>query len=185
MPDIPYLSEAVRHIVNHPSEWDQEVWVCGTTACLAGRICLLAGATFKKSGPGMTDPDMAVLGDRGTTISDMAARLAHLYPWEARWLFDAGRTMPELVTEVGRLERGLALSSWSPDRTPSNGGVYCDDAGIIQVARHRATTYYRNSHMTPFRDHPTPEYARQYVSHVLSRLEPLIYRNISIAEDRL
>jgi hypothetical protein len=42
------LDAALAHIDEHPEDWDQSQWVCGTHACVAGRICLQAG---------ITDPD--------------------------------------------------------------------------------------------------------------------------------
>lgn len=37
------ITDAMAHIETHPDEHDQEVWVCGTKACLAGRMALLDG----------------------------------------------------------------------------------------------------------------------------------------------
>lgn len=43
----PLMKQALQHIADHPSEFDMADWVardqhCGTTACLAGRIALIA-----------------------------------------------------------------------------------------------------------------------------------------------
>ena len=37
---LAVLDAALAHIDAHPDEWDQSAWVCGTSACVAGRIVL-------------------------------------------------------------------------------------------------------------------------------------------------
>jgi len=44
--NVPLLKATLAYIKTHPEEWNQAVWVCGTTACFAGRALLLAGAKF-------------------------------------------------------------------------------------------------------------------------------------------
>lgn len=36
------LRKTLSYIEEHPSEWDQQRWVCDTVACFAGRACLLS-----------------------------------------------------------------------------------------------------------------------------------------------
>lgn len=38
--DLAY--QALDYIREHPQEWDQRDYFCGTTACFAGRVCLIA-----------------------------------------------------------------------------------------------------------------------------------------------
>lgn len=44
----PLLERVIEHIIDHPEEWNQEVWIrktpgCGTQACIAGWAALFAG----------------------------------------------------------------------------------------------------------------------------------------------
>ena len=43
MPNVKLLRETLAYIEAHPEEWDQANWYCGTSACFAGRACLLNG----------------------------------------------------------------------------------------------------------------------------------------------
>lgn len=42
--NVPLLEETLTHIRDHPEEWDQAEWICGSAACFAGRSVLLSGA---------------------------------------------------------------------------------------------------------------------------------------------
>jgi len=44
----PLLERVIEHIIDHPEEWNQEIWIrqtpeCGTQACVAGWTALFAG----------------------------------------------------------------------------------------------------------------------------------------------
>src|SRR5216684_483905 len=47
--DLAYA--ALDHIREHMEEWDQESYFCGTTACFAGRVILLADAHDLQENP--------------------------------------------------------------------------------------------------------------------------------------
>lgn len=169
----PLLTLAMRHIVNHPDQYDQEVWFCGTKACLAGRIALIAGACFV---------DNPVLGEMAECVefdgsthhpADLAERLAHLYQWEARWLWNAQRTMPELYREVNRLERGLAPTFWNPHDMAGNGGTWRDQDGRLLVAVHRGTVYKARSQHSTYTDYPDQSTALVVAQGLANRYGPL------------
>lgn len=44
--DLTYAT--LDYIREHPKEWDQSSYVCGSTACFAGRACLIAGVRDEK-----------------------------------------------------------------------------------------------------------------------------------------
>jgi hypothetical protein len=70
---------AVNHILDHPEQWDQRHWHCGTTHCFAGTCQVLAGRP--------ADPD---------SCSAEVRELLGLTPHEARWLFAADRTLGQI-----------------------------------------------------------------------------------------
>jgi hypothetical protein len=41
--NLDLLDAVVEHIDTHPEEHDQSDWICGTTACVAGRVALFSG----------------------------------------------------------------------------------------------------------------------------------------------
>ena len=41
--NIELLDAALAYIDEHPEEWDQSTWDCGTTACIAGHMARLSG----------------------------------------------------------------------------------------------------------------------------------------------
>jgi hypothetical protein len=43
MADAAKLEATMTHIIDHPEEWNQAHWVCGSAACYAGRTLLNEG----------------------------------------------------------------------------------------------------------------------------------------------
>ena len=41
------LVAALSYIETHPEEWNQEAWVCGSSACLGGRVALMTGRVME------------------------------------------------------------------------------------------------------------------------------------------
>jgi hypothetical protein len=69
----PPLINALVHIVEHPEDYDQTVWKCGTTHCVAGWITQLAGWNWINNvhvmPPGHSDPDDSMgVGDAAFQI---------------------------------------------------------------------------------------------------------------------
>ena len=42
--NLELLDLALNYIDEHPEEWDQSTWDCGTTACIAGHMARIAGS---------------------------------------------------------------------------------------------------------------------------------------------
>jgi hypothetical protein len=71
------LAENVNYIITHPECWNQRLWHCGTSHCIAGLAQIRTGSPVV-DGPGN------------------AATLYDLTPAQADWLFDTCRTLTEL-----------------------------------------------------------------------------------------
>lgn len=52
VPNWPLLIEAIEFIIDHPDQYDQTQWRCGSTRCVAGWIAELSGGTWQgEAGP--------------------------------------------------------------------------------------------------------------------------------------
>lgn len=163
MPKIPYLSDAMALIISQPHRWNQQKWFCGSTACLAGHICLDAGAEPLYTS---ADDDLSgVVRYQGDTrnAGRLAQDLAGLTRWESQFLFWGGRTMPELYEAVSRLERDLALHHYISYLRHGDGGFWTDPDGLLQVARHRSTVYRLYDGRPMLTDHATRALAHEAV----------------------
>src|SRR5574337_895338 len=165
-------------VIAHPREWRQESWFCGTAACLAGRMCLMAGATPLPHATVDANAGIVAYGSRTLPAYELAAELAGLYDREADWLFSPDRTMPELYRAVNRLERGLALDAWDHNAWESDGGVWVNDNHNVILARHRATTWWRDSTGRELYDHADVEAAQRYIDTLTRRIDGLHYHLI-------
>jgi hypothetical protein len=47
---LELLRAAITHIQLNPREWDQGTYRCGTSMCIGGRICAIAGETWHTCG---------------------------------------------------------------------------------------------------------------------------------------
>ena len=80
---LAVLDAALAHIDANPGEWEQSTWVCGSSACLGGRIALMAGEVDPENG-----------------WSAAAQRLLGLDPVERHPIFGAGNN--RLALQVWR-----------------------------------------------------------------------------------
>lgn len=46
IPNWPLLMEAIEYIIDHPEEYSQSSWRCGSTRCVAGWIAQLSGGQW-------------------------------------------------------------------------------------------------------------------------------------------
>jgi hypothetical protein len=171
----PYLTAAMTHIINHPEEWDQQDWFCGTKACLAGRICLQVG--YVPELIDTVDYTGWVVRRGGEVYSprDAACAVAGLYRWEAEWLFHPHRTMPELYAAVNRLERDLALETWGARPEYADGGFWVDTPGDTIIGVHRGTSWWCHRSGVQLYDHSSPEAARKYADTIARRYNDLTH----------
>jgi hypothetical protein len=96
------LQKVVDAIREHPDQWDQTTWHCGTSHCVAGwaeilsgriddRVCeLVSKATGESRGFQIEDD-----GDGETRVN--ARGSLRLSRSEADWLFDSDRDLQEIV----------------------------------------------------------------------------------------
>lgn len=115
------FEEVLNYIKEHPSEWDQNVWHCGTSHCMAGHLqvqellgeqrtgfsfdVLLAGLTGK--GPHTTVPTCELgLDEKGKGhnhyagykyegASYAATRILNISKEESEWLFSFQREIAD------------------------------------------------------------------------------------------
>jgi hypothetical protein len=115
------VAEVLGHIHAHPEQHEQTVWSCGTTACVAGRACLLAGyepascefeycsCTPVRRGAQTTtccvrNPDTGQL----YRIASLAQQLMHISDSDAESLFDGGNEVEDLDHIAARILRERA-----------------------------------------------------------------------------
>jgi hypothetical protein len=109
------LRETLAYIEVHPEEWDQRQWICGTSACFAGRACLLSGAQPCDWGGKVVQPNdeeetgLVVAQDSDSTraigVGEMARRLLGLTDDQADRLFHLDNDLEDLRYLVGKLTR--------------------------------------------------------------------------------
>jgi hypothetical protein len=98
--NLEKLDEAIAYIEAHPSEHDQMIWLdarCGTTACLAGHVALLAGGEPQTFG-------YVRLGGKEWHVSDLARHILDLNHDEEEALFYGA----DGVDEIKRIRDNIA-----------------------------------------------------------------------------
>jgi hypothetical protein len=126
---LDLLDLAIEHIEQHPETWVQRKYRCGTTMCLSGWICELAGGRWADSGDGpyqeylLAEPGDAswrVLEFRGTGVVgawDRAERLLGFSPdmdealggtGDGRDLFDGYNNLDDIKAMRDALRAKLA-----------------------------------------------------------------------------
>lgn len=111
--NVPLLLKTLAHIEAHPQEWDQERWICGTTACFAGRAAILDGAEFSSVHNAVFvieragDPpvhERGYIADAGTIhVADRAQHALRLTEYQADVVFAGCNTLDDLRAYVYRL----------------------------------------------------------------------------------
>jgi hypothetical protein len=99
------LTKTLAYIEEHPEEWNQENWRCGTQCCFAGHAALLAGWQWVNNwSHGMTNGN-----NPNAAVECVATDELGLCPNEARKLFVATNTLDDLrriVTELVQSAQG-------------------------------------------------------------------------------
>lgn len=113
---IDLLRRALKHITEHPDEWDQSYWAmrrdCGTTCCLAGHIVLLDGwvLDYPPPRPGYAETATCKRPDDEQTmfIDQVAAQAIGLaaYGVDAEALFEGTQTLDDLWLLAAKLTGG-------------------------------------------------------------------------------
>jgi len=137
MVDTTVLSEALAAIRANPAAHDQDVWIrrteCGTAQCLAGWVCLLAGAVPLWTGAfdcqvgygdeGNSEDGTALVRYEGEpwSVPDLARRLLGLDKHRSKWWPQSGDVatllfMTENTIDDLELYRDmLAVAEWPQD----------------------------------------------------------------------
>lgn len=153
---IADLRSALEYIKEHPREWDQTLWFCGTAACLGGHIVLRAGWSVlgghiaPRAGWSVVGQEDAFSfrvvspdGEQVDDVDEVASRIVGLSRREGLVLWNSTNTLAQLEEYTARLEADQGIyesmaafpDSWQHCWTTS------DDR--VQVAAHRRTSYER------------------------------------------
>lgn len=90
--NIPFIREVRDYVLDHPDEWNQDHWAaklpgCGTTMCIAGTACHLAGLEFRFEKSRLRPTERADRLTDGSWVEHRAAVLMGLQDDEAHALF--------------------------------------------------------------------------------------------------
>jgi hypothetical protein len=142
MPNTALLLDALTHLETHPELISTRAWIDGDTACLAGRIVLLAGAYPVMRGLRTEIGRTVAYHGRHRDVAELAIELTEVSVSEGRWLFHWERSLPEQIRGLTAICADLAIPGrpyWSLTDTDQR---YADDRGTITVARQRRTVFY-------------------------------------------
>lgn len=119
--NIAELQASMTHIIDHPEEWNQEKWVCGSAACFAGRGLLNNG--YQVFYDSMQDRNFASKGGTSADVADAAAALYGITQLDAKILFSPNNTLDALQEMVKDLANGEELAKhWTYRSAPSPRG---------------------------------------------------------------
>ena len=119
--NVELLDKTLNYVLNHPDEWKQDVWHCGSTGCFAYWACVLSGepmefveglaTTAEKSQwlkcvEGETAKDHRN-GHDLTTIPDRATRLLGLTVSESMAIFHSCGTKRAIKEAVEDVKEGV------------------------------------------------------------------------------
>lgn len=105
--NVTELEASMTHIVDHPEEWDQTQWVCGSAACFAGRGLLNHG--YRVFYNAAEDRHMASKDGVLTDVASAAAKLYGITGMDAKILFSSINTLDTLQGMVKDLANGEEL----------------------------------------------------------------------------
>lgn len=99
------LLQTLAYIEEHPEEWRQGRWRCGSTACFAGHAALLAGAEWlhKKEINQATDEKVRAPDGAVEWVNDYAKHVLGLTTDVAEALFHGNNTLSDLRRIVAGL----------------------------------------------------------------------------------
>lgn len=161
---IADLRNALDDIAAHPEDHNQRVWICGTTACLAGRIVLRAG--WKPFTDAM-DEDGAVSrvvkGDEIDFVPDVATRIIGLRAQEGAVLWNARNTLDDLQEHTFRLQADQSIYTLLSLPDDAWEHAWTDRHERTILAAHRRTTYWRKGGCIERKDWPSRAEALDYV----------------------
>lgn len=171
---IADLREALDYIHANPREHDQSVWICGTTACLAGHIVLRAGWTSRPPRDGEDDNSSYVVkGAHWGPIPEIACGIVGIREEEGSVLWRPSRSIDALEMYVRRLEadHGIYTTLYLPARAYDHAWTDYNDKVVVAVQRR--TSYMRIRGTVEIKDWDSRQDALDYALDVTTgrRLE--------------
>ena len=130
-PNIKVLKEILKFIIQHPEHWDQEIWHCGSSHCVAGFIELHqlrkpweTFVVFTDDTANIYDIQdletqvekdlpILVLDSNPSTLESRAAQYIGLDLQSSWRLFDPNNTLEDLIRIIRLLEE--KYSAYLPD----------------------------------------------------------------------
>lgn len=109
VPNVELLDRTLAYIEEHPEEWDQKEWVCGSTACFAGNALLLEGLERIRTSNGrlLSRTDLQVPSTGASVeIAETAKCALGLTDMQARTLFAGFNNMAALRQMVANIKVG-------------------------------------------------------------------------------
>lgn len=107
MGNVQLLKRVREQVVMYPDTHDQEVWHCGTTACIAGHAALMGGGKLQRNPGGW--PELVDENGFVTTTPDFAAEKLQMNEDEKDYLFfcmDNETSVKRLDQVIGLWEEG-------------------------------------------------------------------------------
>lgn len=128
MANVAKLEKTMTDILDHPKDWDQRSWICGSTACYAGRAALNEGlkvmvghdttwamephVSFNPYAEDEYQKIYHVLGNKAhrVPVGDKACEILDISGADALLLFNQRCTMDNLQEMVKDLANGESLT---------------------------------------------------------------------------
>lgn len=178
---IAHLRNAVEYIRKNPREWDQSLWFCGTTACLAGHLVALDGWEPLEDEDG--DEGFHIInGDQIGTVDTIACEIAGILHQEGEVLWNGANGLQTLDMLVRRLEADQAIYGGLSQPVQAYQLCFTNFYGTVVAAAHRRTSYVRIGNCTQRLDHYSHAEAVNHVRASIVGMRVQEWRNDSIMD---
>lgn len=158
---IADLRNTLEYIKAHPREWDQSLWFCGTTACLAGHLVARDGWEPVEDEDGDEGFHVAN-GDRVGTVDTIACEISGILHPEGDVLWNGTNTLDMLDMLIRRLEADQAIYGTLSQPVSAWQQCWTNFHGTVVAAAHRRTSYVRIGGCVQRLDHDSHEDAVQH-----------------------
>lgn len=178
---IADLRFALNHIKANPREWDQSLWFCDTTACLAGHLVLLDGWEPIEDEDG--DEGYHIInGDQTGTVDSIACSIAGILGEEGDVLWNGDNSLDQLEALIRRLEADQAI--YGTMSQPISAWQHCwtNSRGTVIAAAHRRTSYIRvGRDVIERKDHDSRTEAAEYAYACTAGMSLTAWRSEALA----
>lgn len=130
MGNVELLKKVRDHILMLPETHDQDIWHCGTTACIAGHAAVMAGGVLRKNPGGWFE----LTNEEGTLVHtpDFAAQKLEMNEDEVEYVFycmDNETSIKRLDQVIGLWEEGKQFDADVDDIIPAPEYSCCEECG--------------------------------------------------------